>query len=334
MTEVKFDWESGIEEVCLKLQGKKRIGIQVPEGLKPRAHQIVERVRELTGAKIVLWGEPTYGACDLADRPLEEIGADALIHMGHLPMPYHSEFYAVPTYFVPVRHTGNLELDEKGVKIIKNILPRKIGIVTTAQHLHLIDEAARKLDGAGFDTSVTTGGPRLAAAGQLLGCNSSAARKLNVDGYLYIGTGLFHPLTVALSTGKSVACIDPHSGEVAEADAKPFLKQRYAAISVAKNAKRWSVLFSSQIGQKRIDLADKIADLLTSDGKEVMMIGSIHQSHEQLLGMGIEAAVITACPRLAIEDGPTWPIPLLTVPEVQILLGKREPEPYPFDEFA
>jgi len=50
--------------------------------------------------------------------------------------------------------------------------------------------------------------------------------------------------------------------------------------------------------------------------------------------MGIEAAVITACPRLAIEDGPTWPIPLLTVPEVQILMGKREAEPYPFDEFA
>ncbi len=334
MTEVKFDWETGIKEVCLKLQGKKRIGVQVPEGLKPRAHQIVERVRKLTGAKVVLWGEPTYGACDLADRPLEEIGADALIHMGHLPMPYHSEFYAVPTYFVPVKHTGKLVLEKKGVKIIKNILPRKIGIVTTAQHLHLIEEASSKLEGAGFDTSVTTGGPRLAAAGQLLGCNSSAARKLNVDGYLYIGTGLFHPLTVALSTGKKVACIDPHSGEVTEADAKPFLKQRYAAISVAKNAKRWSVLFSSQIGQKRIDLADKVAELLTADGKEVMIIGSIHQSYEQLLGMGIEAAVITACPRLAIEDGPTWPIPLLTVPEVQILLGKREPEPYPFDEFA
>ena len=334
MTEVKFDWETGIKEVCLKLQGKKRIGVQVPEGLKPRAHQIVERVRKLTGAKVILWGEPTYGACDLADRPLEEIGADALIHMGHLPMPYHSEFYAVPTYFVPVKHTGKLVLEKKGVKIIKHILPRKIGIVTTAQHLHLIEEASSKLEGAGFDTSVTTGGPRLAAAGQLLGCNSSAARKLNVDGYLYIGTGLFHPLTVALSTGKKVACIDPHSGEVTEADAKPFLKQRYAAISVAKNAKRWGVLFSSQIGQKRIDLADKVAELLTADGKEVMMIGSIHQSYEQLLGMGIEAAVITACPRLAIEDGPTWPIPLLTVPEVQILLGKREPEPYPFDEFA
>ena len=64
------------------------------------------------------------------------------------------------------------------------------------------------------------------------------------------------------------------------------------------------------------------------------MVGSIHQSHDQLLGMGIDAAVITACPRLAIEDGPTWPIPLLTVPETKIVMGKIKSEPYPFDEFA
>ena len=44
--------------------------------------------------------------------------------------------------------------------------------------------------------------------------------------------------------------------------------------------------------------------------------------------------MITACPRLAIEDGPTWPMPLLTVPETQIVLGRIKPDPYPFDEFA
>ena len=90
MSEVTFDWKPGIEEVCLKIKGKERIGIQVPEGLKTKSHEIVTLITKLTGAKVVLWGEPTYGACDLADRPLEEIGADALIHMGHLPMPYHS----------------------------------------------------------------------------------------------------------------------------------------------------------------------------------------------------------------------------------------------------
>ena len=64
------------------------------------------------------------------------------------------------------------------------------------------------------------------------------------------------------------------------------------------------------------------------------MIGSIHQSHDQLLGMGIDAAVITACPRLAIEDGPTWPIPLLTVPEAKIVTGKITADPYPCAEFT
>ena len=102
------------------------------------------------------------------------------------PTDKHSEFYAIPTYFVPVRHTGTLNLKIEAVNEIKNILPNKIGIVTTAQHLHLIEEAGKILGKQGFDTSVTTGGPRLAGQGQLLGCNSSAARRLRVDGFLYI----------------------------------------------------------------------------------------------------------------------------------------------------
>ncbi len=69
-------------------------------------------------------------------------------------------------------------------------------------------------------------------------------------------------------------------------------------------------------------------------GRTPVLAAGSNQSHEQLLGMGIDAAVITACPRLAIEDGPTWPMPLLTVPETQIVLGRIKPDPYPFDEFA
>ena len=88
------------------------------------------------------------------------------------------------------------------MKKIKEMLPKKIGIVTTAQHLHMIEEATEKLENIGFDASVTKGGPRLAAAGQLLGCNSSSARRLKVDGFLYIGTGLFHPSDCSLINWK------------------------------------------------------------------------------------------------------------------------------------
>ena len=93
-------------------------------------------------------------------------------------------------------------------------------------------------------------------------------------------------------------------------------------------------MFSSQIGQKRMDLTEKLVESLKKRNCQVLTVGGIHQSPEQLAGLNIEAATITSCPRTAIEDGPTWPIPLLTVPELQIILGKREKEPYPFDEFA
>ena len=86
---------------------------------------------------------------------------------------------------------------------------------------------------------------------------------------MYIGTGLFHPLTVALSTGKRVACVDPHNAKVSEADPKPFFKERYAAISMAKDAKRWAVLFSNQIGQKRIELAERMSKALEDAEKKL-----------------------------------------------------------------
>ena len=45
-------------------------------------------------------------------------------------MPYHSEFYAIPTYFVPVKHTGKLNLKDESLEKIREMLPKKIGIVT------------------------------------------------------------------------------------------------------------------------------------------------------------------------------------------------------------
>ena len=48
MSEITFDWKSGIEEVCPKLKGKERIGVQVPDGLKTKSHEIVTHISKLT----------------------------------------------------------------------------------------------------------------------------------------------------------------------------------------------------------------------------------------------------------------------------------------------
>src|SRR5439155_142643 len=55
---------------------------------------------------------------------------------------------------------------------------------------------------------------RVAYAGQLLGCDYHTATVVegDVDGYLYIGTGDFHPLGVAILIDKPVIIADPERG--------------------------------------------------------------------------------------------------------------------------
>ena len=48
--------------------------------------------------------------------------------------------------------------------------------------------------------------------------------------------------------------------------------------------------------------------------------------------MDIDAFVMTACPRIAIDDSIMYKKPLLTPPELEIAIGKRKWEDYEIDE--
>lgn len=65
-----------------------------------------------------------------------------------------------------------------------------------------------------------------------------------MEEYLFIGTGQFHPLGIALATGKRVITADPVTVEVSEIDPDPMLRRRFAAITRASEAKRIAVLVS------------------------------------------------------------------------------------------
>ena len=90
------------------------------------------------------------------------------------------------------------------VKKAVKLLPKNIGLVTTIQHKHLMDKAKDFLVKKGFN--VFTGGT-------VLGCNASNAAKIKgkVDAFLYIGSGEFHPIEVALETGKKIIVANPLS---------------------------------------------------------------------------------------------------------------------------
>lgn len=68
----------------IKESGAKLVCLQLPDGLKPQAKEIVEVLEKKTSARILIWLGSNYGACDI---PLElsRIGVDLLISWGHSP---------------------------------------------------------------------------------------------------------------------------------------------------------------------------------------------------------------------------------------------------------
>ena len=88
------------------------------------------------------------------------------------------------------RYKGNIDLSNLDLSLI----PKKIGLSTTVQFLDYVDEIKEYLQKQGI--SVFVDKMKQKYEGQLLGCDQGAAVKIkdNVDAFLYIGTGIFHPL--------------------------------------------------------------------------------------------------------------------------------------------
>ena len=66
-------------------RGYASVALQLPEGLKLRATEIVDFLTQETEANYVMLGDPCYGACDLFINYASV--ADALVHFGHSPIP-------------------------------------------------------------------------------------------------------------------------------------------------------------------------------------------------------------------------------------------------------
>ncbi|MHB8634301.1 MAG: diphthamide biosynthesis enzyme Dph2, partial [Thermoplasmatota archaeon] len=271
---------------------------------------------------------------DLCDDEMAKLGVTVLIHFGHSPMPSVKTSFGVHVYYVPARSIHPIEgVVEKAALQMQG--PR-IGVTTTAQHAHQLDVAERILRSRGFEPVTMLGDKRTALRGQLLGCNVLAAVKCDVDEFLFIGSGDFHPLALALETEKRITSADPYSQEVrtlAEAKGR-IMKQRYQAIARAQHAKTFGVVLSTKGGQMRFNLAKKVLAQLREHGRTGYVIENRQISPETLLYFRhLDAFVGVACPRVPIDDQMRYKQPFLTPQELEVVLGLRSVDEYVFDEF-
>ena len=178
----------------------------------------------------------------------------------------------------------------------RKLLPEKVGIVTTAQHLHKLKEAKQFLEKKG--RKITIGG-------QVLGCNVINAEKISgkVDCILFIGSGRFHPIGI-LKKIKKIIVANPFTNEVreiGEAEIKKIEALRKSAISKFHLSDRIGVVMSTKSGQG-VKVDRKKLEKKYPDKKFYYFACDILSIEELENFPFVQAWINTMCPRIGYED--------------------------------
>ena len=330
--------DSDLEEAANIIRDKDytRVVLQTPEGLKNNVSEIVEFLETQTNANVVISADPCFGACDILNLDFKDLNIEFVVQIGHFPIP-NIENFPIPTLFVNARYDFNVS------KVIKKAIPfikgKKVGLLSTAQHVHMLDDVGDILEKNGFEPVIGKGDSRIKFKGQILGCNFSTAKSImnKIDSFLYIGSGNFHPLGLLLTTKKSIIACNPYTNEVKDRELDEVkdmtLRQRYGAIARSKDARVFGILIGTKKGQQRIELGYQLKEKLESKNKKSYILAINHFTPTAIESFrDIDCFVSTACPRIAIDDFMQYKIPIITPVELDILLGFKKWEDYQFDE--
>jgi 2-(3-amino-3-carboxypropyl)histidine synthase len=316
----RFNLDKLIEDI--KSARAKSVGLQLPEGLKRRATALAKAIEEGTECQVKVYGEECFGACDVIIDP----DVALVFNIGHCDIP-NMETDRSRLNFVELQY--ETDYNEVFQLLPLGDLGRKTGLLATVQHVHALKGLKEFLEENGIRAVIAKGSDRLAHPGQVLGCNFSAATNsgVDIDTFVFLGSGMFHPLGVFLTLEKPVLILDPYSKLVAilEEEARDqYLKKRWGAISSAKGAQKFGIVVSRKPGQYRPDTAERMKALFQEAGKEAHLVIMDQITPQRLEAVGLDAYVITACPRIAIDDSGLYKRPLLTPVEAEVLIGTRE----------
>ncbi len=194
--------------------------------------------------------------------------------------------------YIPVK------VKDAGIKDLmdKVDIKEKYGIVTTVQYLDEVKELDSFL-------------------GQILGCNIKCVEGSDCESFLYIGTGLFHPLNLAFQTKKKVYILDPMSKEFSELDEKYltfFEKRKKGMLLKYLNSKKIGILVSTKNGQCNMK---KALEFKEKCGKEayIFMCNEIKNLEDF---NDIECWVNTACIRIFEDD---LGVPMINIGDIDEL---------------
>lgn len=185
------------------------------------------------------------------------------------------------TLFIEAKSKDNL--DFKNVK-----LNGRIGLVSTIQYLDKLKEAQKYLKNS-------------VIGGQVLGCDASNAVKIKdkVDYFLYIGTGEFHPIEVALQTNKPVYIFNPVSKNISKLDdniVKDYNLKLKGKLTKFHLADKIGILVSIKPGQYNLKEALRLKDKIKKESY-IFLFDTLDEKQLENFS-DIQFWINTSCPRI------------------------------------
>jgi len=202
--------------------------------------------------------------------------------------------------FIETRYNGKIELSKKLIEE----MPSKVMLAGTVQFVGFLDEIRKKLVAYGkevyFFKSAHERYP-----GQILGCDGFKVKQ-DVDCFLYIGTGEFHPRAL-LVNDKPVFRYNPLSEKWDRFGKKELEEEKLKKkVSLVKflSVDKVGIIVSLKEGQKELQGRVKVVkEKLEGEGKEVYLFMANEVREEELENFNfIEVWLNTACPRIADDS--------------------------------
>ena len=212
------------------------------------------------------------------------------------------------------RYKGEIDLSN----LDTDILPKTIGLATTVQFLDYVDKIKQYLESKGKVIFIDK--MRQKYDGQLLGCDVGGADKIKdkVDAFLYIGTGVFHPLGIAINIDKEVFCYDPLNAIMSKIDrqqVEKYNRKRKAAYSKFLEADEIGILVSLKPGQNNFKKAVELEKQLKAKNCYIFAFDTLDFNQVENFPF-VKCWVNTACNRI-LDDYEKFPKPLVDLSDIE-----------------
>ena len=210
----------------------------------------------------------------------------------------------VRVVFIEGVYQGKVELCQDTLDYIKKY--KKIGLYAAIQFCNSLERVKEQLKELGIEV-ITSQPKRTGCAGQLLGCDS-ATDSLNldkeVDAFLYVGDGKFHPQALAYGQNKEVICDDPIGKQfsiIEREEIERNLKRAKGALIKFLSSDNIGVVITIKPGQEFF-MASLMLEKKYPNKKFYYFIDN-NISFNQLENFHfIDVWVNTACPRIGLDD--------------------------------